>query len=132
MEGPDAQHQPGDPLRGRSTNPPKPKGGEATIVDPPGRLQLRLAPPGRITKAAEQAFLRALSASANVRLSAAAAGFAHSNFYARRRSANRSPVKCGARSRSAVSALEGARLEARLESDEEDVAAATIRRRSRR
>ena len=50
-----------------------------------GRLQLRLARPGRMTKAAEQAFFAALSASANVRLSAAAAGFAHSSFYARRR-----------------------------------------------
>ena len=38
-----------------------------------------------MTAAAEQAFLRALSASANVRLSAAAAGFAHSSFYARKR-----------------------------------------------
>lgn len=38
-----------------------------------------------MTQAAEQAFFRALSASANVRLSAAAAGFAHSSFYARAR-----------------------------------------------
>lgn len=52
-----------------------------------GRLQLRRAPPGRMTRAAEQAFLRALSATANVRLSAAAAGFAHASFYARRRTA---------------------------------------------
>jgi hypothetical protein len=37
-----------------------------------------------MTKAAEQAFFSALSATANVRLSAAAAGFAHSSFYARR------------------------------------------------
>jgi len=50
-----------------------------------GRLQLRRAPPGRMTKAAAQAFLRALAATANVRLAAAAAGFAHSSFYARRR-----------------------------------------------
>jgi hypothetical protein len=50
-----------------------------------GRLQLRLAPPDRMTRAAEQAFFRALSASANVRLAAAAAGFAHSSFYARKR-----------------------------------------------
>ncbi|PWG01482.1 hypothetical protein [Sphingosinicella humi] len=64
----------------------KTEGGEPTIVRTrSGRLQLRLAPPGRMTKAAEQAFLRALAASANVRLAAAAAGFAHSSFYARAR-----------------------------------------------
>lgn len=62
------------------------RGGEPEIVRlRSGKLQLRLAPPGRMTKAGEQAFFRALSASANVRLSAAAAGFAHSSFYARRR-----------------------------------------------
>jgi len=38
-----------------------------------------------MTKKGEQAFFRALSATANVRLSAAAAGFAHSAFYARKR-----------------------------------------------
>jgi hypothetical protein len=64
------------------------KGGEPTIVRlKSGRLQLRLAPAGRMTRAAEQAFFAALSASANVRLSAAAAGFAHSSFYARARKA---------------------------------------------
>ena len=63
-------------------------GGEPTVVRTAnGRLQLRLAPAGRMTKAAEQAFFTALSASANVRLSAAAAGFAHSSFYAKRRKA---------------------------------------------
>ncbi|HYJ30075.1 MAG TPA: hypothetical protein VEW25_07015, partial [Allosphingosinicella sp.] len=61
-------------------------GGEPHVVRlRNGRLQLRLAPPGRITKAAEQLFFSALSASANIRLSAAAAGFAHSSFYRRRR-----------------------------------------------
>lgn len=48
-----------------------------------GRLQLRRVPQGRLTRAREQAFLAALSATANVRLSAAAAGFSHSAFYAR-------------------------------------------------
>jgi hypothetical protein len=38
-----------------------------------------------MTRAAEQAFFRALAASANVRLSAAATGFAHSTFYAKKR-----------------------------------------------
>ena len=54
-----------------------------------GKVQLRRARAGRMTKAAEQLFLAALSASANVRLAAAAAGFAHSSFYAL---ARRSPA----------------------------------------
>lgn len=62
------------------------KGGEPTIVRRAnGRLQLRLAPPGRMTEAAERHYLAALAASANVRLAAAATGFAHSSFYARRK-----------------------------------------------
>jgi hypothetical protein len=48
---------------------------------PSGRLQLRRAGPRRLTRAVEQAFLAALSASANIRLSAAATGFSHSAFY---------------------------------------------------
>lgn len=53
---------------------------------PSGRVQLR-RPGGRrrLTRAAEQAFLAALSATANVRLSAAAAGFSHAAFYARKK-----------------------------------------------
>lgn len=75
-------------LDGRSREQLRTQGGEPTIVRlKSGRLQLRLAPAGRMTRAAEQAFFAALSASANVRLSAAAAGFAHSSFYARRRKA---------------------------------------------
>jgi hypothetical protein len=50
-----------------------------------GRLQLRRAPAGWMTKAGEQTFFRALSATANVRLSAAAAGFSHTAFYAKQR-----------------------------------------------
>lgn len=50
-----------------------------------GRLQLRRVRPRQITRAVEQAFLSALSATANVRLSAAAAGFHSASFYARRR-----------------------------------------------
>jgi hypothetical protein len=61
------------------------EGGEPTIVRlRNGRLQLRLAPPGRMTGAAEQAFFRALAASANVRLSVAAAGFSYGSFYWRK------------------------------------------------
>ncbi|MBB4155614.1 transposase-like protein [Sphingomonas jinjuensis] len=54
-----------------------------------GGSQWRRNRPGGITRAAEQAFLLALSATANVRLAAAAAGFSHASFYARRR---RDPV----------------------------------------
>ena len=62
------------------------KGGEPTIVRlANGRLQLRLAPPGRMTKAAEQRFFATLSETANIRLAAAASGFAHSSFLARAR-----------------------------------------------
>lgn len=50
-----------------------------------GRLQLRAPRAGQLTRAAEQAFLAALAATANVRLSAAAAGFSHATFYARAR-----------------------------------------------
>lgn len=69
------------------TSPPfRTKGGELCVGRTRnGRLQLRRAPAGWMTKAGEQAFFRALSATANVRLSAAAAGFSHSGFYARRR-----------------------------------------------
>ncbi|HEU0134980.1 MAG TPA: hypothetical protein VFR28_09165 [Allosphingosinicella sp.] len=62
------------------------KGGEAVVVrSRGGKLQVRLAHPGTLTKAAEQAFLYALSATANVRLSAAAAGASARAFYRRRR-----------------------------------------------
>jgi hypothetical protein len=61
------------------------KGGELVVGRTRGgRLQLRRAPPGWMTKAGEQAFFSALSATANVRLSAAAAGFTHSAFYQKR------------------------------------------------
>ncbi len=62
------------------------KGGELHVGRTRGgRLQLRRAPAGWMTKAGEQAFFRALSATANVRLSAAAAGFSHTAFYAKQR-----------------------------------------------
>ncbi len=65
-------------------------GGEASAAEPQivrlanGRLQLRAPARRRLTREHEQAFLAALSATANVRLSAAAAGFSHSSFYGRR------------------------------------------------
>jgi hypothetical protein len=57
----------------------------ATVRTANGRLQLRRPAQRRLTREAEQAFLLALSATANVRLSAAAAGFSHATFYHRRR-----------------------------------------------
>ncbi|THD37751.1 MAG: hypothetical protein E7773_01860 [Sphingomonas sp.] len=72
---------------------PKPKeGGNRTLGGEPvivrrndGKLQMRAAQPGKLTKQCEQAFLSALSATANVRLSAKAAGAAEAAFYRRRR-----------------------------------------------
>lgn len=61
-------------------------GGEPVILPlRNGKLQLRAAQPGKLTRAAEQAFLMALAATCNVRLSAAAAGAAEAAFYRRRR-----------------------------------------------
>ncbi|MHA6722553.1 hypothetical protein [Sphingomonas sp. RS2018] len=50
-----------------------------------GKLQLRRAQPGKLTQQCEQTFLAALSATANVRLAAAAAGASVAAFYRRRR-----------------------------------------------
>ncbi|MBM6575740.1 hypothetical protein KCP91_05100 [Microvirga sp. SRT01] len=49
-----------------------------------GYLQLRAPARRQLTTEHEQAFLAALSATANIRLAAKAAGFSHSAFYARR------------------------------------------------
>ena len=62
------------------------QGGEPTVTrTASGKLQLRLAPAGRMTRAATQAFLTALAATANVRLAAAAAGYCHTTIYTRRK-----------------------------------------------
>ncbi|HYG28899.1 MAG TPA: hypothetical protein VD887_01655 [Allosphingosinicella sp.] len=69
-----------------SNCPLRTRGGEPVVVrSQNGRLQLRFAHRNKLTKAAEQAFLAALSATANVRLSAAAAGASPAAFYRRRR-----------------------------------------------
>ena len=71
----------------RATPPPDaaPTGEPRAVRTASGRMQLRTLPARALDRAAEQVFLSALSATANVRLSAAAAGFSHSAFYARRR-----------------------------------------------
>lgn len=68
------------------------EGGSRTVGGEPvvtrrkdGKLQMRRAQPGKLTRQCEQAFLSALSATANVRLSAKAAGAAEAAFYRRRR-----------------------------------------------
>jgi hypothetical protein len=62
------------------------QGGEPIVVRTRGgKLQIRLAHPDKLTKACEQAFLYALSATANIRLAAAAAGASPAAFYRRRR-----------------------------------------------
>ncbi|MEG3082754.1 hypothetical protein U1707_03805 [Sphingomonas sp. PB2P12] len=70
---------------GRTTNAAVSTASPTTTRTANGRLQLRRPPANRLGHAAEQAFLTALSATANIRLSAAAAGFSHSAFYARRK-----------------------------------------------
>lgn len=60
-------------------------GEEVVITRKDGTLQVRRAQPGKLTAACEQAFLAALSATANVALSAAAAGAAEAAFYRRKR-----------------------------------------------
>ncbi|HEX2763215.1 MAG TPA: hypothetical protein VHM92_05135 [Allosphingosinicella sp.] len=75
--------------------PPDPKalrtvGGEPHLVHrKDGTLQLRRARTGWMTPAAETRFLQALEGSANVRMSSAAIGFAHTTLYRRR---TRSPA----------------------------------------
>jgi hypothetical protein len=67
-----------------ATAPHRTQGGEAVVVRRrDGKLQVRRAQPGKITQACEQAFLAALSATANVRLSAAAVGVSPRAFYRR-------------------------------------------------
>ena len=61
-------------------------GGEPVVVRRrDGKLQMRRAQAGKLTPACEQAFLAALSATANVTLSAAAAGASPRAFYRRKR-----------------------------------------------
>lgn len=61
------------------------RGGESVVVRRrDGTLQVRSAQPGKLTRECEQAFLAALSATANIRLSAAAAGASARAFYRRR------------------------------------------------
>ena len=73
------------PRGGEDRRASRTRGGEAIVVRrKDGRLQVRRAHPGRLTKAAEQQFLLALSATCNVRLAAAAAGTQTIHFYRRK------------------------------------------------
>ena len=75
------------PASGRGSNEAfRTVGGEGVVVRRnDGRLQFRRAQPGKLTRACEQAFLLALSATCNVKLAAAAAGAAEAAFYRRKR-----------------------------------------------
>lgn len=74
------------PERRAPGDPHRTEGGEPVVVRVrQGRLQIRRAHPGKLTKACEQAFLAALSATANITLSAAAAGASFAAFDRRRR-----------------------------------------------
>lgn len=69
-----------------SRDPLRTSGGEPYIVRlKSGRLQLRRALPGQMTQAAQARFLAKVGGSANLRLAAAQAGFAHTSFHRRRR-----------------------------------------------
>src|SRR5207249_5631429 len=62
------------------------RGGEITVVRTrQGRLQMRRALPGKLTREAEQGFLAALSATCNIALAAAAVGAAEAAFHRRKR-----------------------------------------------
>jgi len=70
----------------QAATPHRTSGGEPVVVRRnDGKLQMRAAQPGKLTRECEQAFLAALSATANVRLSAGAAGASVAAFYRRRR-----------------------------------------------
>ena len=61
-------------------------GGECVVVRlASGKLQIRRAQPGKLTREAEQAFLAAVSATCNIALSAAAVGAAEAAFHRRKR-----------------------------------------------
>lgn len=82
---PDGQAVESRELR-RSPRALRTAGGEPVIVRRnDGKLQMRRAQPNKLTQACEQAFLSALSATANVKLAAAAAGAAEGAFYRRKR-----------------------------------------------
>jgi len=67
-------------------SPHRTDGGEPVVVRlKDGRLQMRRAHTGKLTRECEQAFLAALSATANVTLSAAAAGASPRAFYRRKK-----------------------------------------------
>lgn len=74
------------PVRKPSGDPNRTEGGEPVICKVrTGRLQVRRAHPNKLTRAAEQAFLQALAATANISLSAAAAGASVAAFDRRRK-----------------------------------------------
>lgn len=75
---------PAMPRRRRDRSALRTAGGELMVVRTRGgKLQVRPAHPGKLTWAAEQLFLQALAATANVRLSAAAAGASARAFHRR-------------------------------------------------
>jgi hypothetical protein len=83
---PDGAAAPAASLGEAVRRPLRTRGGEPIVVRTrSGKLQLRPAHPNKLTRAAEQVFLAALSATANIRLSAAAAGASTRAFDRRRR-----------------------------------------------
>ena len=75
----------GPRCRGKDRGGHRTLGGEPHLVRlKDGRVQMRQAQPGKLTRECEQAFFAALSATANVTLSAAAAGASPRAFYRRK------------------------------------------------
>ena len=75
-------------------NSVRPEPGRRAVLTAPGtvvlgsagaRPQLRRSPPGRLTRAGVEAFLKALAATANIRFAAASVGIAASSIHRRRR-----------------------------------------------
>lgn len=74
------------PTRAAPGDPRRTEGGEPVVCHVRGgRLQIRRAHPNKLTRASEQAFLAALSATANITLAATAAGASFAAFDRRRR-----------------------------------------------
>jgi hypothetical protein len=85
------------PSRRTDHDPLRTRGGEATVIRRKGgRLQLRRALPGRMTAEAEDIFLETLAETANIRVAAAAAGFAHTSLIARARRSPQFAARLGA------------------------------------
>jgi hypothetical protein len=106
--------------RGKCSDPLRTAGGEPVVVRTrDGRLQVRPAHSGKLTKAAEQAFLAALSETANIRFAAEAAGASEAAFHRRKRQCPAFAAKVAEAKRLAHPRVERAAAEACARAAEE-------------